>query len=160
MSTNPVIVREARAGDFDAIMALYRQLQPRDPVLSDGRDRAVFQQILQRDGLTIFVLEHDGDIRASCYLNVIPNLTRSARPYGIIENVVTDERYRNLGFGKRLIGEALTAAWKAGCYKVMLQTGSERESTHAFYRACGFSGTDKHAFVAWCPDGTPARAGG
>ena len=47
---------------------------------------------------------------------------------------------------------APNAAWAAGCYKVMLQTGSTRESTHAFYRACGFSGTDKHAYVAWCPD--------
>jgi hypothetical protein len=44
--------------------------------------------------------------------------------------------------------ETLQSAWDAGCYKVMLLTGSRRPSTHAFYRACGFSGDDKTGFVA------------
>jgi hypothetical protein len=42
----------------------------------------------------------------------------------------------------------LQAAWDAGCYKVMLQTGSRRESTHAFYRRCGFDPEEKTAYVA------------
>ena len=32
-----------------------------------------------------------------------------------------------------------------------LQTGSRQESTHAFYRACGFASDDKFAFVARAP---------
>lgn len=145
-------VREARADDFPGVMALYRQLHPEDPVLSDGRDRATFERILRDEHLHVFVLVDRQEIRSTCYLNVIPNLTRSARPYAVIENVVTDEAFHGQGYGKQVIGHALTAAWQAGCYKVMLQTGSKRESTHAFYRACGFSGTDKHAYVAWRPD--------
>jgi GNAT superfamily N-acetyltransferase len=47
------------------------------------------------------------------------------------------------------IAHALDAAWTAGCYKVMLQTGSKRESAQAFYETCGFSGDDKQAYVAW-----------
>jgi hypothetical protein len=35
---------------------------------------------------------------------------------------------------------ALESAWKAECYKVMLQTGSKKESTHKFYASCGFVG--------------------
>lgn len=42
----------------------------------------------------------------------------------------------------------LQAAWEAGCYKAMLMTGSHRPSTHAFYRACGFSPDVKTAYLA------------
>lgn len=44
----------------------------------------------------------------------------------------------------------LDRARAAGCYKVMLMTGSSRPETHAFYRACGFDGDAKHAYlVRW-----------
>lgn len=141
-------VRKAEAADFVRIMDLYRQLQPSDPILSDGTDRAAFDEILRSPWLSLFVLEDHGRIQSSCYLNVIPNITRAARPYAIIENVITDSAARRKGYGKRVVTHALEAAWAAGCYKVMLQTGSKREATHAFYRACGFSGDAKQAFVA------------
>lgn len=142
-----MLVRKATASDFDRLMELYRQLQPGDPVLSDGTDRRVFEQILRAPWLCLFVLEEGGRIQSTCYLNIVPNITRSARPYAIIENVVTDESVRRSGYGKRVVLHALEAAWAAGCYKVMLQTGSKRESTHAFYRSCGFSGDAKQAYI-------------
>ena len=144
-----MLIRQAQEADFPRVMELYRQLQPNDPVLNDSRDHAVFQEILRAPWLSLFVLVDRGQVQSTCYLNVIPNITRSASSYAIIENVVTDEGARGKGYGKRIIAHALEAAWAAGCYKVMLQTGSTRESTHAFYRACGFSGDDKHAYVAW-----------
>lgn len=148
---NVMTIREAREDDFEEVLRLYRQLQPKDPILSDGRDFDAFRTILDREGLTIFLLEEGASIRSTCYLNVIPNITRSARPYAVIENVVTDSDHRGKGFGKQVLIYALDAAWRGGCYKVMLQTGSKRESTHAFYRSCGFSGTDKRGYVAYSP---------
>ena len=143
-----MLVRKAVEPDFERIIELYRQLQPTDPILSDGTDRAVFGEILSSPWLRLFVLEDRGRIESSCYLNVIPNITRSARPYAVIENVITDASSRRRGYGKRVVTHALQEAWAAGCYKVMLQTGSGRQATHSFYRACGFSGDTKHAFVA------------
>ena len=87
-------------------------------------------------------------LAATAYLNVIPNLTRSASPYAVIENVVVDEPLRRTGVGKQIIGATLQAAWNAGCYKAMLLTGSQHASTHAFYRACGFTADEKTAYVA------------
>jgi GNAT superfamily N-acetyltransferase len=141
-------IRKAEQEDFERVIELCRQLQPADPILSDGRDRAVFDHILQSPWLSLFVLEDDSGIQSSCYLNIIPNLTRSARSYAIIENVITDVSARRQGYGKRIVLHAIEEAWAAGCYKVMLQTGSHRESTHSFYKACGFSGDLKHAFIA------------
>lgn len=142
------VFREAGPGDLDGILRLYRQLQPEDPVLDDGSDTAAFAQILRSPGLRLFVLDAGGAVVATAYLNIIPNLTRSASPYAVIENVVVEETLRGTGLGKQIMAGTLRAAWDAGCYKAMLQTGSRTPATHAFYRACGFSPDAKKAYLA------------
>ncbi|SBT66331.1 L-amino acid N-acyltransferase YncA [Micromonospora sediminicola] len=143
--------RVARHNDFAQIVRLYRQLNPDDPHLTDGSDAQAFARILATAGLYLFVLELDGAVVATTYLNVIPNISRSASPYAVIENVVVDESRRGTGLGKRIMAGTLQAAWDAGCYKAMLMTGSRRPATHAFYRACGFSGDAKTAYLAARP---------
>lgn len=140
--------REARSDDFPAILRLYRQLHPGDPWLDDGSDAAAFERILSSPGLHLFVLDVDGAVVATTYLNVIPNISRSASPYAVIENVVVEESRRGTGLGKQIMAGTLQAAWSAGCYKAMLMTGSRRPATHNFYRACGFSPDAKTAYVA------------
>jgi len=139
--------REARRADFEAVLRLYQQLNPTDPTLQDGSDVAVFAQLLRTPGLKLFVIEVDGAVIATAYLNIVPNLTRSASPYAVIENVV-DESYRRQGLGKSLMRWTIQAAWDAGCYKAMLMTGSREPATHDFYKACGFSSSEKTAYVA------------
>lgn len=138
--------REAGSDDLDGILALYGQLHPADPPVRDAP--GVFGAIIQTPGLHLFVLEDEGAIVATTYLNLVPNLTRGGSPYGVIENVVVDEARRGTGLGKQIMASTLQAAWDAGCYKVMLQTGSRRESTHAFYRRCGFDPGEKTAYVS------------
>ncbi len=138
-------IREAHRDDLDQLIRLYKQLNSEDKYPQKVNE--VFEQILQQDGLCVFVVEHLQKLISTCYLNVIPNLTRSARPYAIIENVVTDEQMRGNGYGKQLIEYAVQYAWDLDCYKVMLMTGSKKESTHAFYQSCGFDGDEKHAYI-------------
>jgi GNAT superfamily N-acetyltransferase len=138
--------RTAGPGDLDAILGLYRQLHPRDPEPPDAH--GTFRRILASPGLDLFVLEADGAVVATTYLNVIPNLTRAAAPYAVIENVVVDAARRGAGLGRQIMASTLRAAWDAGCYKAMLMTGSRDPATHAFYRACGFSPDTKTAYVA------------
>jgi GNAT superfamily N-acetyltransferase len=142
------LFREARPDDLDAVLRLYRQLHPNDPVLDGDSSAAVFEQILAAPGMHLFLLESDGVVVATTYLNVVPNLTRSASPYAVIENVVVEETRRGTGLGKRIMAATLQAAWDAGCYKAMLSTGSRNSATHAFYRACGFSSDAKTAYLA------------
>jgi GNAT superfamily N-acetyltransferase len=143
-----IVFREARAEDLRGVMRLLRQMHPADPPLDGRVESEIYEAMLHRPGLHLFVLDDDGSVVATTYLNVVPNLTRGASPYAVIENVVVDEARRGQGLGKRLMAETLRAAWAAGCYKAMLQTGSKDVSTHAFYERCGFSGTAKTAYVA------------
>jgi GNAT superfamily N-acetyltransferase len=144
-------VREARSGDFDAVLRLYLQLNLDDPRPDPEAAHAQFEEILARPGLHLLVLELDHAIVATTYLNVIPNLTRALAPYAVIENVLVEERLRGRGLGKQLMAATLQMAWDAGCYKAMLMTGSRTPATHAFYRSCGFSPDAKQAYLARRP---------
>ncbi len=142
------MIRSATPADFAAIGHLYAQLQPTDPLVEQSTHADVFEEILHRPGMELLVLEVDGEVVGTTYLNVIPNLTRGGRPYGVIENVVVEERLRGTGLGRKLMDGTLTRAWAEGCYKAMLMTGSKNPGTHAFYRASGFSPDAKQAYLA------------
>ena len=85
---------------------------------------------------------------SSCALNVIPNLTRSCKPYGVIENVVTHSEHGQRGYGTAILNHALAYAWSIECYKVMLMTGRKDEATLRFYELVGFDRHSKQAFIA------------
>jgi len=142
------VFREAGRDDIGGILRLYDQLHPDDPPLDEATLAATVERILATDGLHLFVIDRDGVIVATTYLNVIPNLTRGGTPYALIENVVVDESCRRTGVGREIVTGTLAAAWAAGCYKTMLLTGATRTGNHAFYRACGFSGDAKAGFLA------------
>ena len=144
-------VREARNGDYDAVMDLMRQLNPDDPPFSEA-ERRTFSQILQSGHLQLIVAEIKGALVGSCYLNLIPNLTRGARPYAVIENVIIDTHSRQRGIGQALIDHALRMAWAKDCYKVMLLSGRSDSAVHAFYRKCGFDPDSKQAYIRRAPD--------
>jgi len=74
----------------------------------------VFDQILQTPALHLFVLEVNRSVVATTYLNVIPNITRSAAPYAVIENVVVEESMRGTGLDKEIMSATLDVAWGWG----------------------------------------------
>ncbi len=144
-------IRAAVEADLAALQLLYRHLHPQDPELSPAQAQAGWHRLLAHPGTTVFLgTLPSGLAVTSCTLHVMPNLTRNAAPYGVIENVVTHEQHRQRGYGKSVLARALAESWRQGCYKVMLMTGSKRESTLRFYEAAGFH-REKTAFVARPP---------
>jgi GNAT superfamily N-acetyltransferase len=144
------IVRTATDSDLQGILALYRHLNPTDPVLDLAK--ATWTALLSSRLTTVYVAEPvRGLLAASCTLVTVPNLTRGARPYAMIENVVTHADYRRQGFGRAVLQAAMDAAWKGDCYKIMLATGSRREETLRFYESVGFDRGTKTFFQARRP---------
>ena len=83
---------------------------------------------------------------------IIPNLTRNVRPYAfvvVVENVVTHGDYRKKGYATACLNFAKQIAEENHCYKMMLLTGSKKESTLNFYRNAGYNNLDKTAFIQW-----------
>ena len=140
-----VVVRPAGPGDLDAVLHLLAQLNPEDEALAPEVAAAAWREILERPGVETLLACLDGAVVACLTLVLVPNLSRGAKPYALIENVVTDEAHRGRRIGRVLLDAALARAWELGAYKVMLMTGSKQESTLGFYRAAGFT-DDKTAF--------------
>lgn len=138
MDHTPLHIRDAVPADLPALLDLYRHLAPDDKPPSRALAGEIFTRFSALEGSAILLGETEGRLVSSCTLAIIPNLTRGGRPYGLIENVVTHGDFRNRGFGKAMLDAASDKAWGAGCYKIMLLTGSQRPKTLAFYRKARF----------------------
>jgi GNAT superfamily N-acetyltransferase len=141
-------MRLARPGDLAGLRALYHELRPADPPLMERDAGAALERILHNGNLHLVVCEHDGVLIATCMLAVIDNLASGARPFGVIEHVVTLARFRRQGFARMLLRYALELAWSQGCYKVVLLSGADRAGAHALYESVGFRGDIERGFVA------------
>lgn len=140
-------IKKAEFDDLTQILALYAQLgkNPIPPVLPT----ALWAQILAQPNHHILAAWEDGRIVSSCTLSIIFNLTHGGRPYALIENVVTDKDFRGRGLATACLARAREIAEAAGCYKIMLLTGSKKEETLRFYEKAGYNRGDKTAFVLW-----------
>lgn len=147
-------IRELREGELPELLDLYKHLHEEDDILPanevvDG----IWKDITDSENFRYFgVFTDDGHLLSSCTISIIPNLTRGARPYGLIENVVTSKKERRKGFGTKLLQHVQEAAWDVGCYKVMLLTGRKDESTLRFYEKAGFHPHVKTGFISYPPE--------
>lgn len=143
------MIREITANDYEGVMQLYMQLHDNPfPEWSDEMEQ-LWSNIVNDKKHHIIVAEEDGKIVSSCVCVIIPNLTHNQRPYAFIENVITDEAYRNRGLASACLCYAKELAMKENCYKMMLLTGSKKESTLRFYEQAGYNSQDKTAFIQW-----------
>lgn len=147
-------IRSIRTEELSTLLKLYENfLYPDDPKLTgDGAaEQRLWAEICADPKLHYYVVEVDGQIISTCTLTLIPNLVHALRPYGLVENVVTDPLHRKRGYATAVIHYALDEAWRAGCYKVMLATGSKKEETLRFYEKAGFKRGIKTGFIAFPP---------
>lgn len=144
--TSRAVVRIAIYDDLDGLLELYRFLNPKDPISDNTKVAGAWRDLLDSKGTTIFVAELENTLVATCTLTIVSNLTRGARPYAIIENVVTHAAHRRAGFGRAVMEAAVKSAWEHDCYKVMLASG--RPDTVPFYESVGLKRSGKNFFEA------------
>lgn len=141
-------VRLIKKDELKSLLSLYKYLIPDDLELKvDTEVIKHWDEILSDPNLFYLVIEEDGKIVSSCTLAVIKNLTRSARPYGLIENVVTHLDYRNRGYGTTILEKAVEICREKNCYKVMLLTSKKEDHIFRFYENAGFDRGEKTGFI-------------
>jgi ribosomal protein S18 acetylase RimI-like enzyme len=140
------IIRPARRDDLPGVLALYRYLHPDDPELDLAAAEPARSALLSSGMTSVIVADVADQLVSSGTLAIIPNLSRGAAPYGVIENVVTHPDHRRTGRGRAVLRAALDIARKGDCYKVVLATGSKQEATLRFYEGAGFSRGGKTYF--------------
>jgi GNAT superfamily N-acetyltransferase len=145
-------IRDLGREDLDALLALYRHLHEKDDALPERPEvERIWSEIL-RDPAQMYLGAFIGQaLVAACNACVVPNLTRGARPYAVIENVVTHASHRRKGIGAKVVRALVDRCWARSCYKIMLMSGASRAQVHGFYEAIGFDKNAKQAFVLKAP---------
>ena len=143
------MIREIVKNDLEGLLRLYMQLHDNPMPEKTAELLQIWDEIFQDKNHHVIVAVEDGKILSSCVCIIIPNLTHSQRPYALIENVITDEKFRKRGLATQCLNFAKEIALKENCYKMMLLTGSKKESTLEFYKKAGYNSEDKTAFIQW-----------
>ena len=141
-------IRKANGKDAHDLKALYFDYLTKYPP-NEKQDMKKWEKILDRfeedDKMYLLVLEENGKVVSSVQMAIIESLTHNVRPFAVIENVVIHIDYRNRGYASALLEEASNIARGHNCYKISLETGSNKESTLNFYRNNGFAIDAKHS---------------
>lgn len=143
-----MIIRKSKATDAHDLKVLYFEHLTQFPP-QEEQDMDLWRNLLdkfeQDEHMHLLVAEEDGKVVASVQMAIIESLTHNVRPFAVIENVVTHSDYRNRGYASALLEKASEIAKEYKCYKVFLETGSNKESTLNFYRNNGFAIDKKHS---------------
>ncbi len=143
-------IRKAKSSDAEALRILYFQFLTHYPP-TEEQDMDLWKSLLDQfekdENMHLLVAEKDGKVVSSVQMAIIETLTHNVRPFAVIENVVTHAEYRNKGYASALLEKATEIAKEHRCYKLFLETGSNKDSTLGFYKANGFEMDTKHSFV-------------
>ncbi len=141
-------IRKAKRTDANDLKVLYFEHLTHFPP-QEEQDMNLWEQLLDKfekdENMYLLVVEEDGKVVSSVQMVIIESLTHNVRPFAVIENVVTHADYRNRGYASALLEKASETAKEHRCYKVFLETGSNKESTLNFYKKNGFEIDQKHS---------------
>ena len=143
-----MIIREAAAKDAEALKVLYFEHLTKYPP-QEEQNMAVWKKLLaeyENDNYNyILIAEENGKVVSSVQMSIVRSMTHNVRPFAVIENVVTHADHRQKGYASALLRKASDIAKAFHCYKISLETGSNKESTLNFYRQNGFAIDEKHS---------------
>jgi len=145
------IARLACASDLPSLLALFEVSKVSATAQPRERAERIWQETLAHPGVHVFVSEDRDRIAATCMLVIAPNLLRSGRRHGFLENVVTHPELRGRGHGKTVVLAAMGHAWAADCHHVLMQSGRADPRVHVFYEGLGFKPGLRVAYVAMRP---------
>jgi N-acetylglutamate synthase-like GNAT family acetyltransferase len=136
-------IRQAKNQDIADIMNLLVELgrpKPRNKL-----EKAKFRKVIRN-----YIAHKDKDILVAVVVNnnakklvgmasiaLLPRLNHATPELWIPELVVHGD-YRNKGVGKKLIEACISKASKNRCFRIRLESGNERKTSHAFYAKLGF----------------------
>lgn len=116
---------------------VHRQLRPQLPQAYAVKMERVFD-----GGGRMSVASNDGEVTGVAVYRIHENTFDGVQMY--VDDLVTDESQRSRGVGKALMRHLEDAARGAGCAKLNLDSGTQRQQAHRFYFREGMVVTSFH----------------
>lgn len=141
-----IVCRPLTIADYADARQLYAALSTGDSLINFEDGLGAFAQILSHPGTTLMGAEQAEQIVSMATLHLLPNMTYQARPFGIIENVVTLPDARGQGFARAVMAALAKTAQNADAYKIMLLTGRANDAK-GFYERLGYNADEKYGMI-------------
>ena len=130
-------IRRCRSDDFDAVLALLRQLWPaRELDVSSLRE--VYRKGLASDRQAyLCAADAGGKLIAFGSLSVRNSIWQQG-PLANVDELVVGEQWRGRGIGTDMLERLSDCAREMGCRRIELDSALHRKEAHAFYESRGF----------------------
>jgi len=145
------MIRVATVDDLDGVLKLYKELRPHDPELSKTFAKKMWLEIIKDPNTHIVVADINGELASTCALGINKSMASGAKPFAIIEHVITASKFRRQGLSRQVMEYSTALAWQENCCKVMLLSGEKLTSAHGVYESVGFKGGIEKGFVIKAP---------
>ncbi|MFC4525753.1 GNAT family N-acetyltransferase [Dyella halodurans] len=120
----------------EQIAATFAVMQQLRPHLQRSEYGAQIRSLMASDGLRLLALA-DGEVVRAVAAYRVMNMLYCGRAL-FIDDLVSDEHARSLGYGAQLIARLRDEAQTLGCSEVQLISRVTREQAHRFYFREGF----------------------
>ena len=134
-----VIYRKAELSDIPKLNPLLAQLS--DAMADPQKMAEKMKKIAKNEDNYLLVAENteNGDLCGSLIGVVFEDICDTCKPILLVENVVTDEKYRGKGIGRGMFEAIETWGREKECHYCILVSGLQRTGAHKFYDAIGYS---------------------
>jgi L-amino acid N-acyltransferase len=140
-SSDAIGVRLARAGDAEAIRAIYNAEVTGSTVTFDMVPRTLDEQrawLASHDGAHPAIVATGAGGRVVGFGSLSPYRPRPAYRTTVEDSVYVDSDLRGLGVGRLLLGELVSLAQLHGFHAVMARIMGGHETSIRLHQACGF----------------------
>lgn len=144
-------IRLAKIGDRDAILSLLNELinevnkkSRKPPGFTDKQNkrRKIYQELIKRDDVKIFVAEENSCLIGVADLFIMP-IMRRGYCRGHLEDLVVTKEMRGKGIGTALINSIKEYCKNNDIKVIKLTSGLELNGAHKFYKKNGGVSTEK-----------------
>lgn len=146
-----MVCRFANASDYEQIAKLLDELiketilrgaPPSKIALDVKKRKEMFESLIEREDIKIFVMEDNNRLVAFADVFIIPVMRRAVLTALIEDFVVTKEK-RGKGIGTKLMQEIMKYCKKQHIPVIKLTSGIELLSAHRFYEKLGGKFSEK-----------------
>ena len=127
----------AAPDDFEEVLKLLKQLWPEKQLERESLLH-VYMEALDSPQQKYIVGKAAQEVVGFISLRIIRNLWAQGNLL-YIEELVVDEKYRNMKIGSSLIEQAIKFAEENRCKGIEVTSAFHRHDAHRFYEKCGFA---------------------